>query len=225
MTKKMLEFHDVANIFPMMSEAEKKALMQDIVSNGLHEPIWLYQGKIIDGRNRYIACIESGIKPKFRNFEGDESGLLDFVISLNLHRRHLTTSQKACLAAQILPEIEKQTKQNLSKKMSAIRKGEEVSAKLQNPNSNKEALSPANLNKNDIRKAAEMVKELGISEQKAKEYIIKHKRKVTSPGREKLKEVKFRIPEDIKQKISESAKVQNKSIAEFLRQIIKAQLS
>lgn len=136
MNKKRLEYHSVANIFPMMTETELTALKNDILLNGLREPIHLFQGKIIDGRNRYVACLENGIKPKFKTFDGAENELIDFVISLNIHRRHLTTSQKACLAAELMPAIEMQTKENLSKKMTAIRKRQnEVSAKLQNLNS------------------------------------------------------------------------------------------
>jgi ParB-like chromosome segregation protein Spo0J len=55
-----IEFHSVANIFPMMTGKEFEALKQDILTNGLKEPIWLYEGKIIDGRNRYLACLETG---------------------------------------------------------------------------------------------------------------------------------------------------------------------
>lgn len=109
----------------MMTDKEFESLKQDILINGLREPIYLHSGKIIDGRNRYKACIELGIEPAFRNYEGNESDLIDFVISLNLHRRHLNSSQKACLSVEILPDLEAKTKENLSKKMSAIRKGED----------------------------------------------------------------------------------------------------
>ena len=120
--KPTIEFHTVANIFPMMTDAERVALEQDIKDNGLLEPIWLYDGKIIDGRNRYLACIAAGIKPIFRDYTGSENQLLDFVVSLNLHRRHLSQSQLACLAVDIMPEIEKQSKERAKQKISAARK-------------------------------------------------------------------------------------------------------
>lgn len=110
------KFHYVANIFPMMTASEFNSLKDDISSNGLREPIWLFNNQIIDGRNRYLACTETNTEPLFRNYEGDESTLIDFVISLNLQRRHLNTSQKACLAIELLPEIEKRTKDNFRKK-------------------------------------------------------------------------------------------------------------
>ena len=82
-----MDFHDVANIFPMMGDEEYKALVADIKVNGLHQPVWTYQNKIIDGRNRYKACIDAGIEPQFRVWDGNGS-LIAFVVSLNLNRRH-----------------------------------------------------------------------------------------------------------------------------------------
>ncbi len=92
-----LELHEVANIFPEMNPTEFNDLKEDIKKNGLLEPIWLYQGKIIDGRHRYRACQELGIEPRIREWLGN-GGLMAFVISLNLKRRHLTQEQKAFAA-------------------------------------------------------------------------------------------------------------------------------
>lgn len=105
------EYHPIANIFPLMTGEEYEALKADIASNGLLEPIWLHpDGRIIDGRNRYRACMAVGAKAKFRTWEGDGS-LVTFVVSLNLHRRHLTSSQRGALAVDILPMLEAEAKE------------------------------------------------------------------------------------------------------------------
>src|SRR6266571_3153231 len=96
----VMEFHEVASIFPMMGDEEYKALVDNIRTKGLLEPIWIYQGKIIDGRNRYNACLETGVEPRFREWNGNDS-LVEFVVSLNFHRRHLTSSQRAMIALEI----------------------------------------------------------------------------------------------------------------------------
>ena len=57
-TEMTMMFHNLASIFPLMTEEEYQALVRDIERNGLLEPVWLYEGKIIDGRNRYRACLE-----------------------------------------------------------------------------------------------------------------------------------------------------------------------
>jgi len=73
-------------------------LAADIQANGLREAIWLHpDGSIIDGRNRYRACLSVGIAPRFQLWDGQGS-LVSFVVSLNLHRRHLTSSQCGAIA-------------------------------------------------------------------------------------------------------------------------------
>lgn len=96
-------FHPAANLFPLLEGAEFDALRDDIATNGLLEPVWLHpDGSILDGRNRYRACQALGIEPRYRTWEGQGSPV-DFVVSLNLHRRHLTPGQRAMLGADILP--------------------------------------------------------------------------------------------------------------------------
>ena len=91
--------HPLAGIFPMMSSDEFVSLKTDIRANGLLEPIWLLDGQILDGRNRFKACQEVGVKPVFRDYEGDNPTA--FIISLNLKRRHLSESQRAMVAAKL----------------------------------------------------------------------------------------------------------------------------
>jgi hypothetical protein len=95
------EIHPVADIFPMMSSEETTQLCEDIRVNGQQEPIWLHpDGRIIDGRNRYRACLAVNAEPTFKTWDGRGS-LTDFVVSRNLHRRHLNGSQKAVVALEI----------------------------------------------------------------------------------------------------------------------------
>jgi ParB-like chromosome segregation protein Spo0J len=92
-----LSVHPAAEIFPLMRDADFQQLKEDIDLHGLQEPICLYQGQILDGRNRYQACTELGIEPATREYEGDDPE--GFVLSVNLHRRHLNASQRAMSAA------------------------------------------------------------------------------------------------------------------------------
>ena len=95
-----MKFHELANIFPMMSASELAALRADIAKHGLREPIILAEGKIADGRNRYNACVELGVEPRFEAWDGIGS-LVAFIVSMNLHRRHLNESQRAMVAAKL----------------------------------------------------------------------------------------------------------------------------
>lgn len=98
----MPDFHPVADIFPMMSEREYSDLVEDIREHGLLHPVWLHRdGRIIDGRNRWRACVEAGVVPETRTFVGPDESLVPFVVSLNLHRRHLSESQRAMVAGRL----------------------------------------------------------------------------------------------------------------------------
>lgn len=103
-------YHTAANIMPMMDELTYQGLLTDMGTHGQLSPIWLYEGLIVDGRNRYRACLELGIKPWFQEWGGQVS-LVDFVISLNVIRRHLTTTQKATAAFHALPVYESEAKE------------------------------------------------------------------------------------------------------------------
>jgi ParB-like chromosome segregation protein Spo0J len=99
------EFHPIANIFPLMEGEEFKVFVADIRANGLREPITVYEGKILDGRNRYRAVIAAGHQYRlkdqdFKPYTGTKP--LEFVISANVHRRHLDTSQRALAAARLV---------------------------------------------------------------------------------------------------------------------------
>lgn len=96
------EFHPVASIFPLMDGARYTELVEDIKQNGLREPITVHRdGRVIDGRNRYRACTQLGIEPPVKTWQRSDDELLGYVLSLNLHRRHLDESQRAMVAARV----------------------------------------------------------------------------------------------------------------------------
>lgn len=103
----MEEFHEAANIFPLMDDAALGELAADIAANGLREPIWRHRdGRIIDGRNRWLACAKVGVTCHAHTYQYDDDSIVPFVISHNLHRRHLTESQRALIAGRLanMPE-------------------------------------------------------------------------------------------------------------------------
>lgn len=92
--------HELSRLLPMMEESDLNELAADISLNGLRAPITLYEGKILDGRNRYKACEMVKVAPRFRDLNGDGDPLA-FIISANITRRHLTESQRAIIAAKL----------------------------------------------------------------------------------------------------------------------------
>ena len=91
------ELHPLCTLFPRLAQSELDALAGDIAANGLRESITLHNGLILDGGNRYQACLLAGVEPTFREFDG--GNLVSFVLSANLHRRHLSAGQQSAIVA------------------------------------------------------------------------------------------------------------------------------
>src|SRR5215218_6956092 len=95
----VLPFHPLANLFPLMADEEFAGLVRDVKENGVREPIVLHEDAILDGRNRYRAARESSVDCPTVPFSGNDAAA--FVVSLNVHRRHLSESQRAMIAARL----------------------------------------------------------------------------------------------------------------------------
>jgi ParB-like chromosome segregation protein Spo0J len=95
------KIHPAAALFPLLEGEAFDKFVEDMRVNGQTEPI-VYEGEkvILDGRNRLRACEKLGIAPRMEPLpEGQDP--LAFIISKNLHRRHLSESQRAMIGAQL----------------------------------------------------------------------------------------------------------------------------
>jgi hypothetical protein len=102
-------WHPAANMLPLMSSSEVKEF-EGLVSNlriaGLLNPITLFEGKVLDGRNRLLACVETGITPRFVDWDGSGGTPAEWVVAQNISRRNLTASQKAVAALYIIENFQ-----------------------------------------------------------------------------------------------------------------------
>jgi ParB-like chromosome segregation protein Spo0J len=125
-----LEYHDAANIFPLDEESIPD-LADDIRKEGLHVPIELLDGKILDGRRRYLACNRAGVQPKFR--EVYVADPVAYVLSINLHRRHLTPSQRSMVGARAREWYDQQAKERQRASGGDRRSGKSVPVTVPEP--------------------------------------------------------------------------------------------
>lgn len=96
------EVHPAATLFPMMDAESFERLKADIKENGQDQRITFFNGMVLDGRNRLKACQELRIEPRTEEIDNDgEFDPFKWVLSINLHRRHLTESQRAMVAAKL----------------------------------------------------------------------------------------------------------------------------
>jgi len=91
------ELHPLCTLFPRITGSEFEALCDDIVAHGLREPIVVFDGMVLDGGNRYRACLERQVTPEFVPYDGPDA--VAFVLSANLHRRHLSPGQHAAIVS------------------------------------------------------------------------------------------------------------------------------
>jgi ParB-like chromosome segregation protein Spo0J len=133
-----LKVHPAAELFPLMSEPELRELGENIKANGLISPIIALpvdgQLHVLDGRNRLDAMELAGVvlNHKFLNacINGSKNGAhaiqvievadpYDYVISANLHRRHLTSEQKRDLIAKVLKAKPEASNRQIAKQVKA----------------------------------------------------------------------------------------------------------
>ena len=92
--------HPAAAVFPIMSGREFDELVEDVRVNGLREPVVVSGDQLIDGRNRVRACAAAGVVPEVREL-AHGTDVASWVMSVNVHRRHLDASQRALLASRL----------------------------------------------------------------------------------------------------------------------------
>ena len=108
-----MKLHPVCELFPYMNAEEFDTLKADIQNNGVRDPIMVWNdGKtdwLIDGKNRLKASKELGIECPQQEWKGRGS-VVAWAVSKNLRRRHLTASERAVIANDMLPLIEKESR-------------------------------------------------------------------------------------------------------------------
>jgi len=102
-------FHERSSIFPLIEGEDFESLVEDIRKFGQLEEGALFKGKILDGRNRYRACKILNIPFRAKEYSGKMEPL-DYIISQNLHRRHLNIAQRSEIGLLLLEEEEKKAK-------------------------------------------------------------------------------------------------------------------
>jgi hypothetical protein len=99
----------------------------------------MFEDMILEGRNRYRACLKAGVEPRFGEFKGDDAAATAFVISKNIHRRHLTAKQKHDVIARLLKERPEASDRSIAKlakvsdkTVGAVRRAKEARAEIPN---------------------------------------------------------------------------------------------
>ena len=130
-----MEKHEL-NFFPEAGDEDQKVLREDIQNCGFDKrfPILTFEGKILDGWNRFKASEKAGVKPVFEEFTGTHKEALEYSIRANLPRRNLSSSQRAAMAvksSEIWDKISLETEKNKKEKISNSMIGNDNASKNQ----------------------------------------------------------------------------------------------
>jgi ParB-like chromosome segregation protein Spo0J len=111
----VMRAHPAADLFPMLGDEQLAELTEDIRVRGLVESIITItvdgEVLILDGRNRYRACLVAGVDPRTVAWDGTGGSPSGFVLAKNIHRRHLSPSQRAAIAVDLLPMLEAEARE------------------------------------------------------------------------------------------------------------------
>jgi phage N-6-adenine-methyltransferase len=194
-----MQFHPLANIFPLIEGQAFDDLCADIRAHGVREPVWLYEGQILDGRNRWRAATAVGVECSTRAYVGDDPA--GFVVSLNLHRRHLDEAQRGMVAARLA-----------NMKVGGDRVSDHSANLLNGRISQSDAAELLNVSTRTVTAAANVIN-------KAPEEIIKAvDRGLVSVS---LASQVAALPEDQKQSAADAVQAQPENARDVLREIVR----
>jgi len=91
--KTSLDIHPFAKLIPVIVAGDLDRLIEDVEKNGILEPLTLYEGAVLDGRNRLAVASVLDVPVEVRDFEGDDTAAKAYVWSTNAARRHLSVPQ------------------------------------------------------------------------------------------------------------------------------------
>ena len=93
-----LAVHPLAKLIPLITPGDLDRLIDDVRDNGVNEPLIMFEGQVLDGRNRLAVASVLGASVQLAEFDGDTEAARALVWSANAARRHLTVPQIALAA-------------------------------------------------------------------------------------------------------------------------------
>ena len=91
------KFHPILSGIPMMGEEELSLLAESIAEHGQKLDILLLDNMILDGRDRYLACLKAGVEPRVKKISTKDAKHV--VEILTLRRKHWSTAVKSQVAS------------------------------------------------------------------------------------------------------------------------------
>ena len=147
---------DFKKLIPALTVEEFKQLEANILSEGIRDPLVVWNGYLVDGHNRYTIANQHGLEYKTVNKEfKDGNAVKEWMILNQFGRRNLSNYQRSVLALQLEDVFKDKAKENLSKAGSSYspKEGSQISVKVPaKVDTQKEIAKVANVSHDTIAK-------------------------------------------------------------------------
>jgi len=89
------EYHEICLWSPFIEDTVNKVANRMKLSGfDRNQSVVLYEGKILDGRHRYLAAVKAGIDPIFSEFQGTREEAIEYVTMKQVERGHWSNEAK-----------------------------------------------------------------------------------------------------------------------------------
>ena len=104
-------------LIPALTAEEFKQLEENILKDGIRDPLVLWNGYLIDGHNRYQIAFKHGLEYKTIDKEfKDQSEVKEWMINNQFGRRNLSNYQRSVLALELESVFSKRAKEQQVRK-------------------------------------------------------------------------------------------------------------
>lgn len=138
-------------LIPALTDEEYKQLKANILSEGIRDPLVLWNGYLVDGHNRYAIASEHGLDYKTVNKDfKDSNAVKEWMILNQFGRRNLSAYQRSTLALQLEDVFSAKAKEKEVERKTTFQKSEK--SNIEPINTIKEIAKVANVSHDTIAK-------------------------------------------------------------------------
>ena len=121
------------SLIPRLTDDEFKQLEENVLRDGITEPLVVWNGTLIDGHNRYKLAKKHGLDFKTREMAFDsESDAEIWIIKNQFGRRNLSKYDRSILALKLKPVIAERAKEKETERKTTYQKSEKSSMPTMN---------------------------------------------------------------------------------------------
>ena len=106
--------NEFKNLIPPLANDEKKQLEENLLRDGIQDPLKVWNNTLVDGHNRYDIAKRHGLTFATTDMQfADRSDAIIWIIKNQFGRRNLSAYDRSILALKLKPVLTAKAKENL----------------------------------------------------------------------------------------------------------------